>query len=176
MCQQRFNSLVIVMFFREFQVAYDNFPDYWLSQENSIIELVLDSMERWENPAPASMPKCDFFAPFSKKKTRKLIHSGPVYVLWKMVLPTNFVQILGAEIYKFLWTAEKSPNSVPVQEHLEHYWKTYFHHHFDPKSFRRWFSPRGSNPFGAFWKIQQGPSCEMHLPFCEIILILYANS
>lgn len=88
MCQQRFNSLVIVMFFREFQVAYDNFPDYWLSQENSIIELVLDSMERWENPAPASMPKCDFFAPFSKKKNEKTdplgssvrtLKNGPTY-------------------------------------------------------------------------------------------------
>ena len=59
----------------------------------------------------------------------------------------------------------KSPNIYPeekslllrFQEHLEHYWKTYFHHHFDPKSLRRWFSPRGSNLFGAFEKFNRVP-------------------
>jgi len=94
---------------------------------------------------------------FQEKKRENWSTKCPVYVLWKMVLPTNFRPNSGCWNLQISMNHREISKPVLVQEHLEHYWKTYFHHHFDPKSFRRWFSPRGSNLLGLFERFNRVP-------------------
>ena len=116
MCQQRFNSLVMLwcffvklMFFRKFKLLpiifqiigfpkrfFNHWVGSWFIRNGGVIQ------------PPASMPKCDF-APFSKKnneKTDPLSVQCTYFEKWSY-LPI-FVQILGAEISQNFYEPQRN--------------------------------------------------------------------